>query len=91
MYATEALLLSFSCFSKKNNNYIFLWNKWKFTKCIFSILFCILCLLLDYQVPVTQLKGRRYASRKLRLKCATYPRSQYMIMWAVDRFKRYGR
>jgi len=34
---------------------------------------------------------RRYASSKAILKCATYPRSQYMVMWAVDRFGRYGR
>jgi len=25
------------------------------------------------------------------LPCASYPRSEYMVMWAVDRFKRYGR
>jgi len=31
-----------------------------------------------------------YASSKARMKCATYSCSQYMIMWAVDRFKRYG-
>jgi len=37
-------------------------------------------------------KGKwRYASSKARLKCATYARSHYMVMWAVDRFKRYGR
>jgi len=33
----------------------------------------------------------RYASSKARLKCATYTRSQYMVMWGVDRFRRYGR
>jgi len=33
----------------------------------------------------------KYASNKARLKCATYPWSQYMIMWAVNRFKRCGR
>jgi len=26
----------------------------------------------------------RYASGEARLKCATYPRSQYMVLWAVD-------
>jgi len=31
-----------------------------------------------------------YASSKARLKSATYPRSQYIVMWTVDRFKRYG-
>jgi len=37
-------------------------------------------------------KGKwRYASSKARLKCATYPRSQYIVMWALDRSKRYGR
>jgi len=37
-------------------------------------------------------KGKwRYASIKARLKCANYPRSQYMVMWAVDRLRRYGR
>jgi len=37
-------------------------------------------------------KGKwRYASSKSTLKCTTYPRSQYMVMWAVDRFKHYGR
>jgi len=36
-------------------------------------------------------KGKwRYASSKERFKCATYPRSQYMVMLAVDRFKCYG-
>jgi len=37
-------------------------------------------------------KGKwRYVNSKARMKCATYPRSQYMVMWAVDRFRRYGR
>jgi len=26
-----------------------------------------------------------------RLKCATYPRSEYMVIWAVDRLRRYER
>jgi len=37
-------------------------------------------------------KGKwRYASSKARLECATYPRTQYTVMWAVGRLKRYGR
>jgi len=37
-------------------------------------------------------KGKwRYASSKARLKCGNYPRSQYMVMRAVDRFRRNGR
>jgi len=37
-------------------------------------------------------KGKwRYASSKARFKCATYPWSQYVVMWEVDRFKRYAR
>jgi len=35
-------------------------------------------------------KGKwRFASSKARLKCATCPRSQYMVKWAVYRFRRY--
>jgi len=36
----------------------------------------------DYQLPVTQLKGQKGNG---------YSRSQYMVTWAVDRFKRNGR
>jgi len=35
-----------------------------------------------YSAKRTQGKWR-YASSKARLKCATYPWSQYMVMWAV--------
>jgi len=46
----------------------------------------------DTRYSVKGTKGKwRYASSKARLKCATYPRSQYMVMWAVDKFRRYGR
>jgi len=48
--------------------------------------------LLDTRYSVKGTIGTwRYASSKARLKCATYPRSQYMVMWAVDRFRRYER
>jgi len=45
-----------------------------------------------FRVPVTQLKEPKgNGDMQARLKCTTYPWSQYMVMWAVDRFKRYGR
>jgi len=48
--------------------------------------------LLDICYSAKGTKGKwRYASSKARLKCATYPRSQHTVMWAVDRFQRYGR
>jgi len=49
---------------------------------------------LEYHIPVTQLKGRKGNGDMQAAKrdwIATYPWSQYMVMWAVDRFKRYGR
>jgi len=46
----------------------------------------------DTRYSAKETKGKwRYASSKARLKYATYPRSQYMDMWAVDRSRRYGR
>jgi len=46
---------------------------------------------LDHQIPVTQLKGPKGngdASSKAMLKRPNYPRSKYMVMWAVDKLKR---
>jgi len=45
---------------------------------------------LDYQIPFTQLKGPKKDGYMQAAKrdCNT---SQYMVMWAADRFKRYGR
>jgi len=41
--------------------------------------------LLDTRYSAKGTKGKwKYASSKARLKCATYPRSQFMVMWAVD-------
>jgi len=65
---------------------------------------------LEYQIPVTQLcvlgalrelgpkEKWRYANNQARFKCASYPRSQYMVkwatqymaMWAVERFNVMG-
>jgi len=38
---------------------------------------------------VPRLSDTRYSAKET--KPATYPRSQYMVIWAADRFKRYGR
>jgi len=39
----------------------------------------------DTRYSANETKGKwKYASSKARLKCATYPCSQYMVMWAVD-------
>jgi len=51
---------------------------------------------------VARLSDTRYSAKrdqgemeickqKSEMKCATYPRSQYMVMWAVGRFGRYTR
>jgi len=41
----------------------------------------------DTRYSAKATKGKwRYASSKARLKCVTYPRSQYMVMWAEDSF-----
>jgi len=47
---------------------------------------------IDYQVPVTQLKGPKGPClQQGEIEMRHHPRSQYMVMWAVDRFKRYAR
>jgi len=60
--------------------------------CLYFVVGIVTISLFKFKLYWFGTKGkRRYASSKARLKCAIYPRSQYMVMWALGRFKRYGR